>query len=204
MGRRWEHTRDQFTDMAVKAGQQILLEQGVTGFSARKVAKAIGYSIGSIYHVFKSHEQLMLHIHGATLDDMHTFVSERTSAITSGTDRLMALADAYIAFSEQNTNRWVALFQFHLPQDEQAPGWYTQKINALFGLLEDALLPLTNNNPKETKQSAKILWASIHGICQLGLSGKLDTVAADSAKTLTHSLIQHYARGLSCQINPTS
>jgi len=51
-------------------------------------------------------------------------------------------------------------------------------------------------NNKEAEIAAKTIWAGIHGICQLSLTGKLDTVGAKSMKQLTDSLIDNYLKGL--------
>ena len=54
--------------MIVAEGHRQIGEVGFARFSAREVAKRVGYSIGTIYNVFGSYDQLILAINGRTLD----------------------------------------------------------------------------------------------------------------------------------------
>lgn len=58
MGRRSDHSRDQLRTMIVEEGHRQIAEVGFAKFSAREVAKAIGYSIGTLYNVFGSYDQI--------------------------------------------------------------------------------------------------------------------------------------------------
>ena len=77
MGRRSDHSRDELRGMIIAQGHRQIAEVGFAKFSAREVAKAIGYSIGTLYNVFGSYDQLMLAINGRTLDLWLQFVEER-------------------------------------------------------------------------------------------------------------------------------
>ena len=64
MGRRSDHSRPELREMIVAEGHRQISEAGFVRFSAREVAKRIGYSIGTIYNVFGSYDQLILAING--------------------------------------------------------------------------------------------------------------------------------------------
>ena len=191
MARRSDHTRDELKEMAIKAGQEIIADEGFGKFSARKVAKEIGYTVGTIYNIFESHDDLLLHINAATLTDMRDFIIKRINKSDMGAEAIKKLAELYIGFAENNYNRWSALFEFNLPQNTPVPDWYAEKIEALFSIVEKPLKHLSNAD-----RHAKVLWASIHGICQLGLTGNLDVVGAESVLVLTDSMIDNYMQGL--------
>ena len=53
MARRNDNSRDELKEMSIAAGQEIILAEGFASFSARKVAKNIGYTIGTIYNIFE-------------------------------------------------------------------------------------------------------------------------------------------------------
>ena len=53
MARRSDHSREELREMAITAAEQIVVEQGYEGLSARKVAAAIGYTVGTLYLVFR-------------------------------------------------------------------------------------------------------------------------------------------------------
>lgn len=137
MARRNDHTREVIMEMAIKAGKKIIDKEGVAGFSARGVAKAIGYTVGTLYNVFTTHENLILHINAATLSVMKEFMTSRVSnkKVEGDIDYIKALAKFYIDFAYEHYNSWSALFEFSLPQDTLLPGWYTKKVYALFVLM---------------------------------------------------------------------
>ncbi|MDA0782500.1 MAG: TetR/AcrR family transcriptional regulator [Proteobacteria bacterium] len=114
MARRSDYTREELVEMAIAAGQKIIAEQGFSGFSARKVAKAIGYTIGTIYNIFESHNNFILHINAVTLRDIAYFLEEK--AIGKNESAIKQLAEAYTQFAKNNYNRWSALFEHRLPE----------------------------------------------------------------------------------------
>jgi hypothetical protein len=65
-----------------------------------------------------------------------------------------------------------------------------------FAEVEEALLPVLGKDKKAARRAAHVLWAGIHGICVLSLSGKLALVGADVAETLAISFIDNYVLGL--------
>ena len=111
-------------------------------------------------------------------------------------DPVRALAQFYIQYSKAHYNEWIALFEHHMNDEKSVPQWYSSKMTRFFTLVEKLLLPVTNNNRKKAKRAARILWAGIHGISILSLSGKLDLVGAESSKTLANSFVDSYLAGI--------
>ncbi len=70
MGRRNEHSRKQIKEMAIEAGKKIIVEEGFSNLGARKVARAIGYTVGTLYNVFDNYLDIVLNINAETLDDI--------------------------------------------------------------------------------------------------------------------------------------
>jgi len=193
MARRSDHTREELKELAIHTGYELIDKKGFSEFSARQVAANMGYTVGTLYNVFGSLELFILHIHARTLDKWHTQLAQGLKRCKS--NHLHFLARAYISFARKNYNLWKALFEYQTPE-QAVPDWYAQKLNRMFGLVEEALLPHINNDRRKARQAAKILWASIHGICVLSLSGKLDTVGSDRAEVLVNALLETYLRGL--------
>jgi AcrR family transcriptional regulator len=194
MARRKDHTREQLKELAINAGSKLIINQGFGRFSAREVAREIGYTIGTIYNVFGNYDELILHINAKTLDLWYDY-TECELKKTKGS-KIKFLAKSYLEFSKENYNLWLALFEHHLPKDAEVPEWYQKKMLKLFGLVEQVILPEVNNNHKKAQQAAKVLWSGIHGIATLSHSGKLEVVGSDSAKVLADSLVENFMSGL--------
>lgn len=192
MARRADHTREELMDIALTAGEALLRREGPEGFSARKAAAAFGYTVGTLYHVFGSYDDYLLHINARTLDRWYIFM-EGAVKPHGGDTAIHALAQAYIAFARANYHEWSALFTHRLAEDRELPEWYVPKMARFFALTEQVLLPLAKD---KAAKSARVLWAGIHGICVLALSGKLELMETDSAESLAQNLVKHYLIGL--------
>lgn len=59
MARRSDHSREEIKEMALTAALTILEEEGARGLTARKVATAIGYTVGTLYLVFKNQQEMV-------------------------------------------------------------------------------------------------------------------------------------------------
>ncbi|MCG8493363.1 MAG: TetR/AcrR family transcriptional regulator [Sneathiellales bacterium] len=195
MARRYDHSREELNEMAMQAATKIVAEEGLRALSTRRVAKEIGYSVGTIYNLFSNLDDLVLRLNGATLDNLHQALSALGRTGMPEED-LRALAAKYISFTQDNFHLWNSLFEHRLPAGEELPDNFSRKVNRLLALVEEALEPVFGENEQECQKSARVLWSSLHGICSLVTSDKLDVVARETAHELTDSLITHYLAGL--------
>jgi AcrR family transcriptional regulator len=196
MARRSDHSRDELREMALSAAEQIVVEQGYDGLSARKVAAAIGYTVGTLYLVFENLDDLILQVNARTLDRLHTQMSESQGNSGDARDYLLHLGQAYIRFADDDPHRWEMVFKHRLSENRVLPAWYQDKITRMFALVEKGLEPLAKQRPQqEITQAAAALWGGVHGICILALTNKLGIAGVDSVQELTQSLISNYLEG---------
>ena len=195
MARRSDHTKDELKEMAITAGHNIIKSQGFSKFSARKVAAKIGYTVGTIYHIFGTHDALILHINARTLDNWYNSLSEMIEAEKKPLS-INALAKFYIKYSASHYNEWSALFEHTMHDSADIPDWYITKMRRFFDLVESLVSPYVGGNKKSTRRAARVLWAGIHGICVLSFSKKLDLVESESTAVLAKSFVDNYLRGL--------
>ena len=70
------------------------------------------------------------------------------------------------------------------------------KVARVFGLVEAALQPLAQpESAAEVQQAARVLWASVHGICLLKIRQHLDLAGGQSTEEMTQMLIDNFLRG---------
>lgn len=196
MARRGDNTREELKQMAIASGLKILDEKGLPGLSARKVTGAMGYTIGTLYQLFNNYDDLILHMRGVVLDDLQKSLTAALNPKHSVYKNVRTLAMGYLAFAKEFYPRWHILFS----QDEPnavLPQWYQAKLKSLFDVIEQALLPLFENNTARTPDEAKILWAGVHGICVLAITQKLERVGSKPAEVLIDRFLKNYLRTLS-------
>ncbi len=170
MGRRSDHSRPELRAMIVAEGHRQIAEVGFARFSAREVAKAIGYSIGTIYNVLGSHDQLILAINGQTLDlwlaDLEAHLVGRAQG------RLRAAIDAYFDFAMTHRNAWTALYDFRLPDSEVMPEDYQRKVTAITDVVvREIRAELPEAHADRAPALARSLLATVHGHCYFALNG---------------------------------
>ncbi len=170
MGRRSDHTRDELQALILGEGQALLAEVGYARFSAREVAKRIGYSIGTIFNVFGSHDALL------TALNSRTFVlwadALRTRLATAGADRIAALVEGYFDFAEAHPNLWMAIYDHRLPPGVELPEEYRRLRAGLTGLIEAEIArTLPQAAAEEIAGLTRSLVATVHGHCAFALTG---------------------------------
>jgi AcrR family transcriptional regulator len=167
MGRRSDHSRDELHALILSAGADLLAEVGLAGFSAREVARRVGYSIGTIHNVFGNTDGLITAINTRSFGLWAAHLDERLAAAGDG-DRIAALVDGYFGFARANTGLWTAIFDHRLPQlsdaDHQARGLLTQTVTT------EIARALNRPADEKTASLAKSLVAIVHGHTTLSLS----------------------------------
>lgn len=156
--------------MIVHEGHRQMSQVGFARFSARDVAKRIGYSIGTLYNVFGSYDMLILAINAQTLVLWQAHVQARLAEARS--DRLRALVEAYFEFAILHHHAWTALYDHRLPQDVAAPDYYLDHIRALTGIARDEIAAaLPPDRRDEADALTRSLLAAVHGHCFFTLNG---------------------------------
>jgi AcrR family transcriptional regulator len=196
MARRSDHSREEIRQMALEAAEDIVVQQGLEGLSARKVAKAIGYTVGTLYLVFENIDELILRINARTLDRLHARMANTQATARDGQDRMLQLGQVYIRFADEDPHRWSMIFEHRLAEGRELPDWYREKIARMFAIVEEALVPLAAGRPRaEVAQAARVIWGGVHGICILAVGNRLGIAGVDSVQGLTKSLIRNYLAG---------
>lgn len=179
MGRRSDHSRAELREMIIAEGHRQMNETGYARFSAREVAKRIGYSIGTIYNVFGSYDRLILAINGRTLDMWRRMLEARLSA--GSADPLRAGIEAYFDFALQNRHAWTAVFDFRLPEGEETPEDYQVQVRSI---MEVTVRLLTEILPADQSERARALAPSllaiVHGHCFFKLNRTFDILGETS------------------------
>lgn len=196
MARRSDHSREQIREMALDAAEAIVREEGIPHLSARRIARAIGYTVGTLYLVFENLDDLILQVNARTLDELYGEIEAAGVAAPDPEACLLAMGRVYVEFTARNPQRWALIFERQGGELEAVPVWFQARIGRMFGLLEEVLARLGGRHgPEERKTAARALWGGVHGICILAMTRKLALGGQVSVRTVTDSLIRHYLAG---------
>ena len=170
MARRSDHTRAELEKLIVDEAHRQMEDVGFQAFSAREVAKRIGYSIGTLYNVFGSLNRLLLAVNARTIG---LWVAEIEAALeTAEGDRIAALVESYFAFASRHRNIWSAIYDHRSPAGEALPDWYGAALAALTGVMvREVVAALPEARQAEAPALAGSLLALVHGHCVFALDG---------------------------------
>jgi AcrR family transcriptional regulator len=173
MGRRSDHSRAELERMIVLEGHRQMAEVGFARFSAREVAKRIGYSIGTVYNVFGSHDRLILAINTRTFRLWADHLRNRLAA--ARTDRIHALVEGYFSFARDNRNLWMAIYDHRLPADAAIPEELEAQRSELTEIVTaEVAAALRAPAREDAPRLARSLIATVHGHCTFALNGTFD------------------------------
>lgn len=170
MGRRSDHTRAELRHLLIEEGHKLMAELGLARFSGREVAKRAGYSVGTIYNVFGSLDQLIAAINSHTFTLWAATLRRRLEQ--SGPDRIKALVEGYFEFALANQNLWSAIYDHRLAEGEDLAEEEHSQRGELTAIVEQevcALLP--EPQQEENARFARSLIATVHGHCDYVVSG---------------------------------
>lgn len=170
MARRSDHSRAELEAMIVDEGHRHMEDVGFARFSAREVAKRIGYSVGTLYNVFASYDRLILAVNARTVGLWAAHLRKRLEA--PGGDRMEALVRGYFAFAHAHPSSWAAVYDHRLPAGAAMPGSYADALATLTDIVDiEVARALPGFAPDTARALARSLLAVVHGHCELAING---------------------------------
>lgn len=171
MGRRSDHGRDELEALILEAGQQLMAKTGYGRFSAREVAKRIGYSVGTIMHVFGNVDGLVMAINSRTFSLWADWLETKLQAVT-GSARIEALVRGYFDFAEANRNLWTAIYEHRMPEDLDMPEQLLdERVRLTCIIVREVEAVLPGETKGDAVRLARSLIATVHGHCAFALGG---------------------------------
>jgi AcrR family transcriptional regulator len=174
--------REKLKTAMLSIAARVLEAEGLEGLQARRVAREAGCSVGTLYNIFESLDDLIIVANARTLDDLGRalIVARDASGQAPLESRLQALALAYLRFAIVHEKSWRAVFEHHMTSGQPVPGWYREAQAKQFELVEEVLRDVMPES-KTRWRAARALFSAVHGIVALALDRKLG--AFDPAET---------------------
>ncbi len=168
MGRRSDHSRDELEALILAAGHALMAEVGFQRFSAREVAKRVGYSIGTIHNVFGGFDRLVLAINTRTFALWAEHLRARLAE--AGTDRIAALVAGYFGFAQAHPHLWMAIYDHRLPRDMAMPASDEETRGGLTEIVREEVAGAVGERGDATALTRSMI-AVVHGHCHFALTG---------------------------------
>ncbi len=196
MARRSDHSRQELRQMALEAAQEIIRQDGIGKLTTRRVAKRIGYTVGTLYLVFKDMDDLILAINADTVRELHSRIEHGVIAKSDPVEQLREFSRNYLAYARENPNLWRLAFEFQSAPDTPFPEVISREIDTIRQYLTDILQQLSSQqSASDLRVQVAAFWAGIHGICHLTVTDSLKVAGVESVQAVLDRQLEAFMAG---------
>jgi AcrR family transcriptional regulator len=163
--------------------RDLYLEAGLARFSLREVARRAGVSPAAVYRHYSGKEELLGAVCGAGFRIFASYLMPALSARTPR-DRLRASAAQYLRFSLDHPRDYRFIFMGAAEDVAAVAPYGDAKSEPTFQFLVDRVRECVAAGVLEDgddRVTAAIIWAHVHGLVSLRLSGQLADIGSDDA-----------------------
>jgi AcrR family transcriptional regulator len=192
--RRRDQDKRELRQAILTAAGELVLEKGYESFSLRQVAERIGYSATTIYLYYENKDALV----GAVIGEGFTRFLRALESVTTE-DPLHRIADlgrAYVRFARDNPVYYRLMFM-HRPDLVRLAPRQSDSFDVLQRAVQRAI-DAGAVRPGDARADSLVLWAQVHGIASLAISGMVELDDAALAR-VTDLALGVAARGLAAR-----
>ncbi|GAB2547540.1 TetR/AcrR family transcriptional regulator [Nocardia heshunensis] len=158
----------------VSAAIDLLLQpQSLAAPSLRAIARACGVAPSAVYMHFTSQDELNYAVTAELFDRLRTALDTADPVDATPTERMRALLDAYLDWSENQPGAYQLLFERPDPlgSESRGPG---------LDLLDRIARLLPGDDPEAHRATALRIWCAVHGVASLRVHKPTAPWAADA------------------------
>jgi len=162
----------------LEVSRSLLIEEGFSKMSMRKIAADANVSATSIYLHFKNKDELLL----ALIEDSITHLAKALSKSINGNgdaiSKLETLADAFLEFALERPQEYEIIYMVRPEEMPKFPKEKFQQVRKIYEMLANIIEEGRQNGQLAVDDplvSAYTLWAQLHGVVSVILSRRLDT-----------------------------
>ena len=178
---RKERDKQALRTSVIAAATELFQEESYDAVSMRKIAKKVGYSVGTLYLYYKDKDELFLAVQGEAFRQGFEYI-QQLPATEDPLEKLKALGERYVRFGMENPDLYRLMFMMErpmqaLPEDR---GWSSGIL--LHGLLTDlveACVKAGRIKSEDPHRLSFALWSFVHGMVSLRISHRLDIYNGD-------------------------
>jgi AcrR family transcriptional regulator len=177
----------------VKAGTELLVEQGIDHFTLRECARRAGVSHAAPKNHFDSVDDLLCEIAARGFEQFFQALDAAANAdpLQTPENRLIAMGRAYVTFARRNPAIYLLMFR-HQQQFSKSP--HLQSAAAAAWMQLETAVAAVIGPQMDPKPRAAHVWALVHGIASLIIDRRFpanvdpDLVAAQSLASVPASI----------------
>ncbi len=188
----------------LKAAFQLIQKIGLEGFTLREVARRAGVSHNAPYRHFKTKEDLIAALAAEGFSRLHAVLGEAAGAPDAADpdQRLKAASRAYLKFGLANPARFQVMFHSNFDREHYED--YVASYRRAQSVLAELMIGCRMSGRSVTESSGEILWASVHGITELGIAQRLEDGIPAKLEALVDAAVDILLAGMSGGVPPAA
>jgi len=200
---RREQEKAETREKILSAARELLITEGIAGFSMRKLAAKIGYTATAIYFHFADKESLLRALMDTDSKALRAGL-DQASAIEDPVEKIRIMGQSYIAFGMAQPDHYRLLFM--TPTDPEVTASLKESrddpAQCGYAFLRDAVEKAIQEGrfrPEFTdvEQLCQIIWSGVHGIVSLHMVlGRDGWFSWRPLQETGHQIIETTLRGL--------
>ncbi|MDH5718234.1 MAG: TetR/AcrR family transcriptional regulator [Spirochaetia bacterium] len=158
--------RSKTKDRILLEARNIILNEGISAFTLRKLGKALGIKASSIYEHYQNKKEILNALRNQCLEALYLKMKKVLAMKKTEKEQLLYLGESYIEFSMDEKE----LFQLFFSNFEtnRKSIYETHDLNSPYKLLFDIFLKIQPKLRKERQEELALgYWSLIHGLAVL-------------------------------------
>lgn len=181
----------------LQVSRNILLNEGFSNISMRKIASEINVSATSIYLHFKNKDHLVHTIIEESIRELNNTIQSISASALNPVQKIEKIARSYIAYGLDRPQEYEVIF---MVRPEEMPRYPIEKFRDArkgYELLASVIREGIDQNlinEQEVLSTAYAMWAQLHGVVSVILSRRLDTRLSQN-EFINHA-VDHIVQGI--------
>ena len=160
-----------------KVSKDLLIKDGFSKMSMRRIAREANVSATSIYLHFTNKDDLLLALIEESIENLKGALMEVVDGSKSFITQLRDLAEAYVRFALENPQEYEIIYIVRPEEMPEYPKEKFRNIRTTYGLLADMIEEAhkkENVDEDDPLIAAYTFWAQLHGVVSVILNKRID------------------------------
>ena len=170
--------KEELKELILTAAKKLFLDKGIENTTIRSIAKAIEYSVGTVYLYYKDKNEILYDLHQRGFRQLGEDMRSVSQQIEDPKERLNQLGQIYMHFAMKNPEMYDLMFNLKAPMDylkkEKNDTWNEGK--ATYHTLRSTVQACMEQGHFKDHQLEALsfaIWSSVHGMCSLMIRDRI-------------------------------
>ncbi|MEX0995219.1 MAG: TetR/AcrR family transcriptional regulator [Balneolaceae bacterium] len=187
----------------LEVSRSMLVEEGFSSLSMRKIARKIDVSATSIYLHFKNKDHLLLTLIEESVEELNREIFKLAESDSDTLEKITRIARGYVNFGLTQPQIYEVIFMLRPEEMPRYPKEKFRKARSGYEVLASVIREGVVANEiveEDPLMAAYTIWAQLHGVISVILNRRLDTRISEN-EFIDHA-IEHIVEGFLVSKSP--